>query len=208
MKTPELVSLKEFTDARMKWIAEHAEDIGDGKQRCRSCKTQIELLPAYVSIHAVEFGVLCAGEGKVLRLAIPFCPRCEVKPSERGCIHEPMNPSSREMPRDPRRCDFCMTPGAPLAATYRAKTFMTGWMPSGDQLVDAGEWGACPSCAALVKQKNFAALVEVGVAGTLKMHPEIPRTIPNVAAIRHQAKIVYTAVFGLDPETAFRQKPN
>jgi hypothetical protein len=119
-----------------------------------------------------------------------------------------MYSDSREMPRDPRRCDFCMKPGAPLAVTYRAKNFLTGVMVTGETLVDAGEWGACPECAALVEAKNFAGLVEVGIAGTLAMHPEIPRTTTNVARIRAKARTVYAAIFGIDPETAFRTKPN
>jgi hypothetical protein len=40
------------------------------------------------------------------------------------------------------------------------------------------------------------------------MHPEIPRTMANVAGIRAKARAVYSAIFGIDPETAFRTKPN
>ena len=88
MQTPQRVTLQEFSAMRMSWIVEHCRD-QDGFQVCRKCGGNVEIVVAYMSLHDLRFGVACAGSGKGVRLAIPFCPRCEAQPAEQGCIHEP-----------------------------------------------------------------------------------------------------------------------
>ena len=88
MQTPQRVTLQEFSAMRMSWIVEHCRD-QDGFQVCRKCGGNVEVVGAYMSLHDPGFADACAGSGKVVRLAIPFCPRCEAQPAEQGCIHEP-----------------------------------------------------------------------------------------------------------------------
>jgi hypothetical protein len=86
MQTPSKISLAEFAQARMAWIRENALTLGN-RQLCRTCNTSIELSKAYISLHESTFDDMCAGSGKVAILAIPFCPKCEPHPEERGCVH-------------------------------------------------------------------------------------------------------------------------
>jgi hypothetical protein len=82
---------------REDWIATNCRLVFDpfkpgdqnGFQVCRKCGGNVEIVVAYMSLHDLRFGLACAGAGKVVRLAIPFCPRCEAQPAEQGCIHEP-----------------------------------------------------------------------------------------------------------------------
>jgi hypothetical protein len=97
MQTPQRVSFKEFCQMREDWIATNCRLVFDpftaGDQKgfpvCRRCGENVEIVVAYMSLHDLRFGVACAESGKVVRLTIPFCPRCEAQPSEQGCIHEP-----------------------------------------------------------------------------------------------------------------------
>ena len=88
MHTPQRVTLQEFSAMRMSWIVEHCRD-QDGFQVCRKCGGNVEVVGAYMSLHDPGLADACAGSGKVVRLAIPFCRRCEARPAEEGCIHEP-----------------------------------------------------------------------------------------------------------------------
>ncbi len=72
---------------RMKWIADHCVSDGDF-QLCKTCSSKVEIIGAYMSIHDPRFGDTCAGSGRVVRLVIPFCPHCETRPNEYGCLHE------------------------------------------------------------------------------------------------------------------------
>jgi hypothetical protein len=73
---------------RMDWIAANCRD-QEGFQVCRKCGGNLEIVGAHMSLHDPRFADACVGSGKVVRLAIPFCPRCEAQPAEQGCIHEP-----------------------------------------------------------------------------------------------------------------------
>jgi hypothetical protein len=87
MKTPVRVSGEQFTTERVAWIAENC--VTDGElQRCRKCKTPVEIVAAFISIHDARFEDTCAGAGIVVRLAIPYCPKCEPRPAQSGCFHE------------------------------------------------------------------------------------------------------------------------
>jgi hypothetical protein len=85
MQTPRRLSLKEFADLRTAWIAEHCYTDGE-YQKCKSCHGLMEIAAAYMSIHDPRFPG-CVGSGKVMCLAIPFCPKCEQRPQQTGCIH-------------------------------------------------------------------------------------------------------------------------
>lgn len=86
MKTPVRVSLDEFAAERKKWIEENCVTDGD-LQRCKKCNAAMEIVPAFISMHDARFEQ-CTGGGVALRLAIPFCPKCETKPEDHGCFHE------------------------------------------------------------------------------------------------------------------------
>jgi hypothetical protein len=90
MQTPVRVSLLEFALKRNEWVKAHCLTDGD-RQLCVNCKTPIEIISAYISIHDARFGNHCAGPGAVIRLVVPFCPKCEAKPQERGCLHEDLS---------------------------------------------------------------------------------------------------------------------
>ena len=86
MRTPIRVTLDEFAAERMDWIKQKC--VTDGAlQRCKECGVVIEIVPAFISMHDARFET-CAGPGTVMRLAIPYCPKCEDKPENYGCVHE------------------------------------------------------------------------------------------------------------------------
>ena len=80
-----MLSIKEFADPdqRMQWIADHCVTDGED-QRCHICNTKVEIVGVYFSIHDARFDE-CGGGGKVMHLAVPFCPRCESRPEDRAC---------------------------------------------------------------------------------------------------------------------------
>lgn len=84
MKTPERVSADEFIRA---FVADHqGHTVKDNAIRCQLCNTILESARVYLSLHAAEFEE-CTGPGAVLMTFINLCPRCEDRPTERGCLH-------------------------------------------------------------------------------------------------------------------------
>ena len=86
MQTPRKLSLRAFTEARQQWIATNCVTDGE-RRRCRICSTLVEIFPVYFSIHDARLPA-CAGAGKVMRLVVPFCRKCEAQPEEHSCLHE------------------------------------------------------------------------------------------------------------------------
>jgi hypothetical protein len=84
MRTPERITADEFVRNFVKFGTEQVAE--SGAIRCRTCKTPIELAGAYLTIHAAEFSS-CVGSGTVLRVLIPYCPKCEPAPNTTGCVH-------------------------------------------------------------------------------------------------------------------------
>lgn len=96
MKTPTKVSLAHavlavdhFLDRET--ITGEQRGIIHGPQRhgtfCRTCARPIDTVVAYMTIHDTRFEPECAGSGRVIKMLIPFCPECEERPDERGCVH-------------------------------------------------------------------------------------------------------------------------
>jgi hypothetical protein len=76
--------MEEFFDARLKFVQSCATQ---GEYvLCPKCSQPLEFVSAWLSIHDARFPE-CAGWGKVCRAVIPYCPRCEEKPDDRGCLH-------------------------------------------------------------------------------------------------------------------------
>lgn len=87
MKTPLQTTFRQFgreceTQTGLMHQDEH------GIYRCVICESQIHEVRAYLSVHTEDFD-MCAGSGKVWRFGIKYCPTCEPKPEEYGCVHVP-----------------------------------------------------------------------------------------------------------------------
>jgi hypothetical protein len=54
---------------------------------CKKCGTEIATIIAFMAVHDERLADSCAGPGRVWQLPIPYCPRCEEKPANHGCIH-------------------------------------------------------------------------------------------------------------------------
>jgi hypothetical protein len=87
MKTPSQVTGAELELSIQSYFAERCYRSPDG-WRCLECKREIAYVIAYMTIHDIRFGSKCAGNGRVERAPIPYCPHCESKPSDYGCVHE------------------------------------------------------------------------------------------------------------------------
>jgi hypothetical protein len=62
----------------------------DRKLVCSECDAPIEYFGTLLSIHDVEFTDACITlEHQAWHFAVPYCPRCEVKPNAHGCVHLP-----------------------------------------------------------------------------------------------------------------------
>ena len=85
MQTPERISLSEFLKERQTFV-DACEKQGEAVL-CSKCRTWVEYVGAFVSIHDARFE-RCSGYGRCIRMIIPYCPNCEPRPSERGCLHE------------------------------------------------------------------------------------------------------------------------
>ena len=59
----------------------------DGRVICRACGGDIHRVRGFMLLHDEQYGEACAGPGRTLRMDIPFCPTCEGRPAEYGCIH-------------------------------------------------------------------------------------------------------------------------
>lgn len=54
---------------------------------CNKCDSQIQQTTCYVSIHNKKFSG-CVGEGKVEKIPLPYCPKCEGEPKNTStCMH-------------------------------------------------------------------------------------------------------------------------
>lgn len=72
--------------------ARYEKKVGAGENFfCKQCGAMVMQATCAVSLHAREFGDLCAGSGKVVRVALPYCPQCEGEPTRTTtCVHVPM----------------------------------------------------------------------------------------------------------------------
>jgi hypothetical protein len=97
---------------REKWFDEHCVpvEVPDGQKgsalRCKTCNKPAKMVRAYAPVHDPRFGDACVASWKVLRPAIPFCPRCEVRPEESGCFHDLEVPVFRKWSKAKRRTLF------------------------------------------------------------------------------------------------------
>jgi len=82
MRIPAKGQPPEAFDAEVeKWFAENTIHY----TTCKTCGTPIENVTAYVSIHMAAFGDSHAGGGECRWIPIPYCPKCETKPTDKEC---------------------------------------------------------------------------------------------------------------------------
>ena len=86
MQTPSKLKPDELVEAVERWTVQYCDHPQDSGYTCKHCGSGIQVIDVCFSIHQGIPG-LCAGFGKVLHLAIPFCPKCEPVPSNVSCIH-------------------------------------------------------------------------------------------------------------------------
>lgn len=70
-------------------IRQWLEDHWNGAE-CKKCGAIIQQVTLYASVHDFGFGT-CAGTGKVINIALPYCNTCEPDVAgqiQRTCIHE------------------------------------------------------------------------------------------------------------------------
>jgi hypothetical protein len=164
--------------------------------RCPSCHVEMHEKLVYLSLHATEFGVRCAGPGQVVKVTLPWCPGCEDEPEETGCLHRPMFPGTESLPTEPLRCDFCLATDVLLTCDVRASYYISADVGDGRTLVDEGIWGACSECGLLIQEEKWEELMDRGVLGTLAMHAEIPNNARVRSALKERSRMVMRAVFG------------
>jgi hypothetical protein len=189
MQTPHIENIEMFK-TRLQQIRAALHD-----GRCPKCFTPMREEQVYLSLHALEFGIQCAGMGRVWRTSIPWCPACEQQPQQSGCVHMKMYPSTEELPIVPLRCDFCQLITNNLK-DYTAEQFLTARLEDGRELIDEGIWGACVRCAFLIDNELWVDLVKRGVDATLLDHPEIHDTPKNREVMMLKSWEIVRAVFG------------
>lgn len=89
MDTPKRLSMTETLSAFSAWYRDHCRTLAGLRITCIHCGTEIHRVRGYMLLHDEQFGESCAGPGRALRMEIPFCPVCENRPGEYGCIHMP-----------------------------------------------------------------------------------------------------------------------
>jgi hypothetical protein len=86
MKTPTKMSANEFLRQLFQWRRDKTSL--DFVEVCSTCRYAIRWQDVYLSLHSPEFSG-CSGPGTVIKVAIPYCPKCETVPEETGCLHIP-----------------------------------------------------------------------------------------------------------------------
>jgi hypothetical protein len=61
---------------------------GEGRFFHVSCQSPMDWKKVFISIHSQDLPG-CDGNGQVVEMGIPYCPKCEKEPAEEGCIHLP-----------------------------------------------------------------------------------------------------------------------
>lgn len=86
METPKRLNMPETLAAISAYYRDHCQG-STHQNACAHCGGDIHRIRGFMLLHDQQFGDACAGPGRALRMEIPFCPRCEARPAEYGCIH-------------------------------------------------------------------------------------------------------------------------
>ncbi len=88
MNTPQKISFKEWSNQVDMFLSLRAFLVSEeDRYYCAHCITQLKGINAYISEHDSMWSD-CAGGGEVQSILIPYCPNCESKPEEYGCLHD------------------------------------------------------------------------------------------------------------------------
>ena len=87
MDTPKQVGITEALARISDYFSSHCSWSDARQVTCRTCRTEIDRVRAYVLLHDERQGNECSGPGRAWRMEIPYCPNCEPVPSRYGCIH-------------------------------------------------------------------------------------------------------------------------
>jgi ribosomal protein L37E len=87
MRTPSHITSAEFSDSLKEFFECRCLLLGN-TLLCRECGASIVHARVVISIHDSAFHDKCAACGKrAWTMTLPYCPQCEKKPEERGCLH-------------------------------------------------------------------------------------------------------------------------
>jgi hypothetical protein len=88
MRTPSRVGWNEFQASVRSFYNDYCRQRNTSERpACKKCGNEIATIVAYMDVHDGRLRDSCAGLGRVWQLPIPYCPRYEEMPSDRGCIH-------------------------------------------------------------------------------------------------------------------------
>jgi len=116
MQTPQHIDATQFSESVTDYLQSHCT-MRDWELYCAGCGTAIKYVFAQVSVHQLSLDEATLSEAtphevkldeattddmncrelhsrSVLRIAMPYCPRCEPEPQPCGCIHLPAVPST------------------------------------------------------------------------------------------------------------------
>lgn len=86
MRTPRPISASEFSDS-LKHFLDACCVLRGSTLCCAICGASILHVRATLSIHTLAYGGCEVLEQGVWNTMIPYCPRCEEKPEQRGCLY-------------------------------------------------------------------------------------------------------------------------
>jgi len=87
MQTPVRVTLDEYVKARGEFLNNKCVAWpGTGGLACAACGREIYVAEATIELHDPTLAN-CYATGTDFEAALPWCPHCEPKPAERGCVH-------------------------------------------------------------------------------------------------------------------------
>ena len=88
MRTPSRITASQFSDSLKHFLDTYCMLRGD-TLCCTACGASILYVRAALSIHHAA----CAGceepDQRVWNTVVPYCPTCEEKPVQRGCLYLP-----------------------------------------------------------------------------------------------------------------------
>ncbi len=68
-------------------VSEHYVMTGDDGWICKSCGSHVQSTRSFVSVHDAMWPE-CAGRGQFINPELPYCPKCEGKPTKVStCVH-------------------------------------------------------------------------------------------------------------------------
>jgi hypothetical protein len=86
VRTPYRITAAEFSDS-LKNFLDVCCALRGNTLCCTVCETPIQHVRAALSIHNSAGGDCEVLEQRVWNTVVPYCPECEEKPEEQGCLH-------------------------------------------------------------------------------------------------------------------------